>query len=101
MRLILFFDLPIETSSNQKQYRDFVKNIKAMGFYMMQKSVYLKLTSNSKTAERIISNIKSIVPKDGDIAVLTITEKQFSEIQYLIGESYSKIINNNDRLIVL
>ena len=43
MRAILFFDLPVEKVSQRSAYRSFLKNIKKIGFYMLQKSVYVKL----------------------------------------------------------
>ena len=36
MRLVLFFDLPVETSSQRRAAQKFVKEIKKVGFYMMQ-----------------------------------------------------------------
>ena len=50
MRLLLFFDLPMTTSSELKTYRNFVKNIKKEGFYMLQKSVYVKMVIDNQAA---------------------------------------------------
>ena len=40
-------------------------------------------------------------PKKGLIQVLTITEKQYSQIEYIIGKSNTKIIDTEDRLVIL
>ncbi len=99
MRMILFFDLPMTTSTEARNYRKFVKLIKSEGFLMLQKSVYIKLSINQTNVEITKNNIKAKVPKDGHIALLVITEKQFSSIQYLLGDFETDIINNEDRII--
>lgn len=101
MRLILFFDLPVETNSQKKAYRNFVKNIKRSGFYMLQESVYLKLVIDQRSADASIKNIKKFLPKEGNVAVLNITEKQFNSIDYLLGEHYSEVINDQEKYIEL
>lgn len=68
---------------------------------MMQESVYSKLVLNNNQSELLLSRLRKNAPKKGLIQVLTITEQQYSKIEYIIGESNSKIINNEDRLIVL
>ena len=40
MRVMVFFDLPVITSANRKDYRDFHKYLIKTGFLMMQESVY-------------------------------------------------------------
>lgn len=57
-------------------------------------SVYSKIVLNSQQLVALIERLKRKAPKKGLIQVLTITEKQYSQIEYIIGESNSKIINN-------
>ena len=40
MRLIVYFDLPVKTSDDRRQYIKFRKHLQMHGFVMMQKSVY-------------------------------------------------------------
>lgn len=101
MRLMLFFDLPTEKSFQRKKYSAFLKNIKKLGFYMLQKSVYLKLCMDSRMSESIIEQVKNYSPEEGSIAILTITEKQFSEIRFILGETKTEILNDNERLVEL
>ena len=42
LRIILFFDLPVETASQRKAYAFFRKKLITNGFIMLQKSVYTK-----------------------------------------------------------
>lgn len=101
MRLIVFFDLPVETALDRKDYRRFRKFLVKDGFIMMQKSVYVKLALNTSVANAQIKRIKDNKPKDGIVEILTITEKQFSRIDYIIGSKTSNIEDSDERLIVL
>jgi CRISPR-associated protein Cas2 len=101
MRLILFFDLPIVTDSEKRAYSHFVKGLKKQGFYMLQESVYLKLNMDERAALSSIKQVKEILPPDGYIAVLKITEKQFSSIDYLLGEPVTDVVTSDERLVVL
>lgn len=46
MRLVCMFDLPTETSKEQKEYRIFRKHLLENGFVMMQYSVYYRSLPN-------------------------------------------------------
>ena len=101
MRTILFFDLPTLTLIGQRNYRKFVKGIKKLGFYMLQESIYVKMSIDSQLAESVINKVKLLSPSKGSIMVLTITEKQFSQIQFILGENVSNIISSDERIVVL
>ena len=101
MRTIVFFDLPNIYARDKRNYLKFRKYLLNDGFLMMQESVYSKIVLNSEQAKLLLDRIKKHAPKKGLIQVLTITEKQYAQIEYVIGESNSKIINSEDRLIVL
>ena len=101
MRTILFFDLPTLTLIDQRNYRKFVKGIKKLGFYMLQESIYVKMSIDSQLAESVINKVKLLSPSKGSIMVLTITQKQFSQIQFILGENVSNIISSDERIVVL
>ena len=65
MRVMVFFDLPVITSANRKDYREFHKYLLKTGFLMMQESVYCKLAQNSTMADAIVENIRKNKPADG------------------------------------
>ena len=46
MRVMVFFDLPVESTPQRKEYSKFRKFLLKEGFIMMQKSVYSKVTLN-------------------------------------------------------
>lgn len=101
MRTILFFDLPSVTSKEKRNYRVFVKNIKKMGFYMIQESVYVKMCIDNQVATGITSRVELIAPPEGNIMVLNVTEKQFSQLKVIIGKSKTDVITSSDRTVLL
>ena len=96
MRTIVFFDLPVLYSADRKNYRKFKKYL-----IMLQNSVYSKLCLNSQQADLLIQRIKKNSPKKGIIQVLKLTENQYSQIEYIIGNSNTKVESSEDSLIVL
>ena len=101
MRTILFFDLPNVYAKDKRNYLKFRKYLLSEGFLMMQESVYSKIVLNRQQAEFLMDRVRKNVPKKGLVQVLTVTEKQYAQIEFLIGEPNTKIINSEDRLIVL
>ena len=101
MRTMVFFDLPNVYLRDKKNYIKFRKYLINEGFIMMQESVYSKLVLNSQQSTLLINRIRKNAPKRGIIQVMTITEKQYSQIEYIIGETQNKIIETEDKLIVL
>ena len=101
VRTIVFFDLPNVYFKDKKNYIKFRKYLLSEGFIMMQESVYSKIVMNNQQSVLLLERLRKNAPKKGIIQVLTITEKQYSQIEYIIGESNSKIINTEDRLVIL
>ena len=101
MRTIVFFDLPNVYSKDKRNYLMFRKFLINEGFIMMQESVYSKIVLNSTQSSSLIERIRKKSPKKGIIQVMNITEKQYSQIEYIIGNNNSKIISSEDKLIVL
>lgn len=99
MRLILFFDLPMETSKNRHDYSVFHKYLIKNGFIMMQKSVYSRLVINNVVSQAIKDKVAQNLPPEGIVELLEITENQFSRIEYLVGEKQTTIEDSMDRLI--
>lgn len=101
MRLLLFFDLPSVTTLDKKIYRKYVKSLTSEGFYRLQESVFVKLSINQQYAESTITKVKSFSPKDGNVMILVITEKQFSSLRIITGESETDVVNSVSRVITL
>lgn len=100
MRTLLFFDLPSKTNEDKRHYRNFIKLIKENGFIMIQESVYSMLALNQEYVDARIGFIKKNVPPKGNVMVLTVTEKQFSNIKILLGDFENDIISNDERTLI-
>lgn len=101
MRLIVFFDLPIETQKNRHDYAVFRRYLIKNGFIMMQKSVYSKLVLNGVTSRAVREKVRQNLPPEGLVEMLEVTENQFSRIEYMLGDKQSTVVESMDRLIEL
>ncbi len=101
MRILLFFDLPNITLEDKKEYRNFRKFLIKEGFFMMQESVYCKLLLNQTTLRTIKDRIYKNKPKEGLIQFISITEKQYQSMEYVIGVKRSDIIDCDKGVILL
>lgn len=101
MRMLLMFDLPIDTAEERKAYRKFRKFILSEGFIMHQYSVYSKILLNNSANKAMIDRLQKNNPKNGKITLLTVTEKQFSRMIYLSGVKDTSPGNTDQRIIFL
>lgn len=101
MRVIVFFDLPTETALNRREYARFRKFLIKEGFIMMQESVYCKLALNLTVASAVIDRIKKNKPSGGLIQLLTITEKQYNSMEFVVGRKSSDTVDSDERLVIL
>lgn len=101
MRMIVFFDLPVETNEEKRAYRKFRKALIKDGFVMMQESVYTKLMTTPSVENSVKNLIRKNKPETGIVQTLVVTEKQFVKMEYVVGESKSDVIDNEDRLVIL
>ncbi len=81
--LMVMFDLPTLTKKDRKRASRFRSDLMGMGFEMVQFSVYMKFGYGKEQSETIISRVKKCVPPYGNIRILRITDKQFSQIIHL------------------
>lgn len=101
MRVLIFFDLPTGTAAERRAYATFRKSLIKNGFMMLQESVYCKLALNQTAANAIVAAVRAIKPDRGLVQILTVTEKQYSRMELLVGESHSEIIDSDERLVIL
>lgn len=95
------FDLPVETAKQRKQYRQFRKSLINEGFLMIQYSVYVRVCVTKKSATLMENRIKTFLPENGTIQALTLTEKQYNNMHFLVGDRVEDVRNNSDRTVIL
>lgn len=80
MWLFVFFDLPVEKKKQRKAATDFRKRLLKNGFVMMQYSIYTRHCASLESAEVHIKRVKMIIPEEGQVSILKITDKQYGQI---------------------
>lgn len=102
MRLLVFFDLPVESAAQKKSYRLFRRFLIKDGYLMLQESVYAKLVTNDGAAGAAIMRLRKHRPSGGLVQVLKVTEKQFSTMDYITGnrEAYDEIDTLEEFLVL-
>lgn len=101
MRIMVMFDLPVTTSIERREYAQFRKYLIKSGFMMLQQSIYCKISQNQTMADAIVENIKRNKPSSGLVQVLKVTEKQYSKMEYIVGEGTSEVLNSDERIIII
>ncbi|MCJ0602383.1 CRISPR-associated endonuclease Cas2, partial [Enterococcus cecorum] len=97
MRILVFFDLPVLSLEQRRDYRSFRKFLIKDGFIMLQESVYCKMVLNESAAKAVVEQVKRNRPEDGLVQLLTVTEKQFSKMEYIVGEYKSEVLDSDQR----
>ena len=101
MRIIVFFDLPTETGEDRRNYRKFRKALVNNGFIMLQESVYCRMISSPSVETSVKKMIKDNKPPKGLVQFLSVTEKQFAKMEYVVGEHSSEVIDNSDKVVIM
>lgn len=86
MRVMIFFDLPVKSKQDRRAYTDFRRELLKNGFIMVQYSVYSRTVKNQDDANKYERLIERIVPANGSVRMMTVTEKQYAVIRLLAGE---------------
>lgn len=85
MRLFVFFDLPVNKKEQRKIATRFRKALLKEGFTMIQFSVYTRCCRGQDIVNREIRRIKQILPPEGNVRILQVTDKQYGNMQFLVG----------------
>jgi CRISPR-associated protein, Cas2 family len=88
--ILVFFDLPTETKKDRKAHSKFRKEIMQDGFVMFQFSIYLRHCNSRENADVHMRRVKRLLPEKGHIGILTITDRQFGDIELFIGKEINK-----------
>ena len=87
MWIIVMFDRPVDSKQARRRYTVFRKGLVRDGFLQMQYSVYLRHASSRENAEVHMSRVEATVPPEGEVRVLTVTDKQFERMRVFWGKS--------------
>lgn len=89
MWVLVFFDLPTETKKERKVAAKFRKDLMGDGFSMFQFSIYLRHCASAENAKVHIARVKAILPELGKVGIMSITDKQYADMELFYGKKKS------------
>lgn len=101
MRLLVFFDLPTKTKANKRAYTLFHRFLLDDGYDMIQWSVYGRIVNGSDDANTHLKRLEHNLPEAGSVRCLQVSEKQFANIQILVGlQTHQEKKVNADQMLL-
>ncbi len=94
------YDLPMVEAEEKKEYSLFRKNLIKLGYMYLQSSIYVKIINTSSKFNLEIKKLENILPSNGNIRVLKVTDSQYLNMQLLRGRKrLHELTNNGERYI--
>ena len=92
----------METTQEKRTYRNFRKELIANGFEMLQFSVYYRTCPNRSFANKFYKRLQQSNLPAGNVRLLAVTEKQFSEMTLIVGgKTKQEEVVSNNKLVVI
>ena len=85
MRMMVFFDLPVDSKIKRRAATQFRNFLLKDGYYMLQFSVYARICAGYENVETHRRRLSEHLPDNGSVRLLVITEKQYESIDILLG----------------
>lgn len=85
MRMIVFFDLPVKTKQQRLYATRFRNFLLSDGYYMVQYSVYARICGGTDSVQVHRKRLSHALPPRGAVRLLVITERQYENIDILLG----------------
>ncbi len=86
MWVVTMFDLPVDTKQARREYAQFRKFLLKDGFSQMQYSIYARPCPSEENTTVHVRRVERRVPPDGEVRILTITDKQFERMRIFFGK---------------
>ena len=85
MRMMVFFDLPVKTKTEQRAATRFRNFLLSDGYYMVQYSVYVRICNGMDAVKKHRDRLPVWLPENGSVRLLVVTEKQYESMEILLG----------------
>lgn len=85
MWILVMFDLPTETKEQRRDANQFRKALLNDGFTMFQFSIYVRNCASNENTQVHIERVRKMIPTEGKVCIIKITERQFNEILLFEG----------------
>ncbi|HPU97453.1 MAG TPA: CRISPR-associated endonuclease Cas2 [Candidatus Hydrogenedentes bacterium] len=87
MWLFVMFDLPMNDNEQRRSYTRFRNELLKDGFTALQYSVYARYCPSEEAAEVHKKRVRCIIPPDGRVRILAITDRQFGKMESYFGKN--------------
>ena len=68
---------------------------------MLQESVYCRMVINEAMGRSVIDKIEGFKPPSGMVCAMTVTEKQFAGISFIIGDSTCDVVTSDKSVVII
>ena len=101
MRMIVLFDLPVTTKAKIRAANKVRLFLLKDGYQILQLSIYARVIRVRDSMEKHHKRLVVHLPEEGSIRCISITEKQFANMEILVGEKklQEKKVNSNQLLL--
>jgi len=84
--MFAMFDLPVATKQQRRAATQFRQFLLRQGFTMLQFSVYARYLESADAADEHAARIKVMLPREGEVRLLYVTDRQFGKMQVCTGK---------------
>ena len=98
MWVMVFFDLPVESKKDQRNYRKFVNVLEKDGFTRFQYSIFLRHSPSMENAKVHIKRVKINLTPKGHVVILNVTDRQFGLMEIFRSAKKEKIPDTPQQL---
>ena len=101
MWMLVMFDLPVGSKNERRAATKFRNDLLDCGFLMHQFSVYTKRCPGREKVDSVIKKIHHLLPKNGKVNIIWITDKQFADsLQICNGSKIQKPNDKQENLLI-
>ncbi len=101
MRILVMLK-PTNKRGTKMAYTRLRKFLISDGYTLWGPEIFMRVTTNRKSAETHMKRLRSFDPGSGIVRVLRLTEKQFKSIWYLTGEEdqQEQLVGSNSLVMI-
>lgn len=100
MWILVMFDLPTDTKVQRKAAGSFRNFLLDEGFERSQFSIYARFVNGKEAFEARIRRIERSLPAQGDVQILSLTDRQYRDIVHFSDQGRRQARKNPSQLVL-
>lgn len=100
MWILVMFDLPTDTKPQRKAAGSFRNFLLDEGFERSQFSIYARFINGKEAFETRVRRIERALPSQGDVQILTLTDRQYRDIVHFSDQGRRGARENPSQLVL-